>query len=234
VYCLNAFFRKNRLSVGSRDAQSLGDVAEGLLQRKRRGAAPQRDSLPELPQLGKLQLLFQLGLSRKNDLQKLFGGGLQIRQEPDFLQNFVGKVLRFVHDQNGRFSGPIAFEQPLVETHQNQALFTRFAGNFEFRHDEIEQLVHVQAGIKNIRGGHPLAAQPVQQAVQQGRLAGSHFARQQNESLAVLNSIGQSRQRFLDLACQIQIARVGIDVKRALAKPKEFLVHVFVRPSPRE
>ncbi len=105
VHCLNAFFRKNRLAVGSRDAQSLGDVSESLLQRKGRGAAPQRDSLAELAQLGKLQLLFQLGLARKNDLQKLFSGGLQIRQQPDFLQNFVGKVLRFVHDQNGRFSG---------------------------------------------------------------------------------------------------------------------------------
>ncbi len=232
--CLNGFLGKNRLAVGSRDAQSLGDVAEGLLQRKRGGAAAQSNALPKLAQLRQLQLFFQFGLARKNDLQKLFGGSLEIRQQPDFLQNFGGEVLRLVDDQNRCFPGAVPFEQPLIQAHQNLALFARFAGNFEFRHDEIEQLIYVQAGIENVGGGHALPAKPVQQAVQQGRLAGADFSRQQDESLAVLNAVGQPRQRFLNLPCQVQIARVGIDVKRALAKPKEFLVHGIVRPSLRE
>ena len=59
--------------------------------------------------------------------------------------------------------------------------------------------------------------QPIQQPVQQRGFSSSHFARKQNEALTVLNAVGQTRQRFLNLFRQKQIARVRVDVERAFA-----------------
>ena len=170
-----ASFEKIGSPFAPGDAQPLGDVAEGFFQRQRRRAAAQRDALAKLAQLRQLQLLFQFRLAGQHDLQKLFRGGFQVRQQPDFLEHFAGEILRFVHDQHGRFAGAITFQQPLVEPQQHLALLARFAGNFEFRHDEIEQLVHVQLRIEDVGGRHSLPVQPVEQPIEQRGLSGAHF-----------------------------------------------------------
>src|SRR5271163_1374733 len=73
--------------------------------------------------------------------------------------------------------------------------------------------------------------QPIQQPIQQRSLSGAHFTREQDKTLAILDSIRQASKRFLNLLRQIEIARVRVDVERALAKSKEFLVHDLLRPS---
>ena len=74
----------------------------------------QRDALPELPELRLVELLFEFGLARENDLQQLFRGSLQIRQQPDFLEHLRRKILRLVDDQHGAFPGLITIQQPLI------------------------------------------------------------------------------------------------------------------------
>ena len=60
----------------------------------------------------------------------------------------MGQVLRFVHDEHGRFTGTVTIEKPLIESHQLLTLVLRFAGNTELRQNEIEHLIRIHPGIK--------------------------------------------------------------------------------------
>src|ERR1700751_2648239 len=111
------------------------------------------------------------------------------------------------------------------------ALFSRFTRYFKLCDNEIEQLTDTQLRIEDERGGHALPVQPVQHPVEQRGFARAHFARQQDEALAVLNSIRQPCQRFLNLPRQEEIARIRIDIEWAFTQPKEFLVHNLLRIS---
>jgi hypothetical protein len=94
---------------------------------------------------------------------------------------------------------------------------TRFDRNLKVGHHEIEQLTHIDLRIEDKRRLDALTVQPVEQPVEQRRLAGAHFARQQNEPFTVLYSVREAGQRFLNLLCQEQIARIRIDVERAFS-----------------
>src|ERR1700719_2045760 len=74
--------------------------------------------------------------------------------------------------------------------------------------------------------------QPIEQPVQERGFSGSHLAGQQYKTLAILNAVGQPRQRFLNLLRQEEIARGRVHVERAFAKPKKFLVHFPQAPDP--
>src|SRR5690348_15218645 len=70
MHGLNGFLREDGLAVRSRNAQSLGNIPVGFLERERGSAAAQRDPLPELAQVWRFQPFLKLRLSRENDLQK--------------------------------------------------------------------------------------------------------------------------------------------------------------------
>ena len=59
---------------------------------------PERQPLPQLPQVRVLQSLLQLGLTYENNLQKLLGESLEIRHHANFFEHFIGQVLRFIND----------------------------------------------------------------------------------------------------------------------------------------
>ena len=99
------------------------DVAVSLFERELARLGAERDALPELPELRLIQLLFKFGLAGEHDLQQLFSGSLQIRQQADFLEHLRRKILRLVNDQHGAFPGLITIEQPLIQFHAASALF---------------------------------------------------------------------------------------------------------------
>jgi hypothetical protein len=103
----------------------------------------------------------------------------------------------------------------VVQLQKHLAFVPRFHRNFEIGHHEVEQLAHVDLGIEYERRLDALAVQPVQQPVQKRGLPGADFASQQNEALAILDAVRQTRQRFLNLFRQEQIARVRVDIERA-------------------
>src|SRR6202030_879059 len=100
-------------------------------------------------------------------------------------ENFVGEVLRFIHDQDGRLAIAKTLQQPVVQTHQHVTLVAALARNAEVCHHEIKELARIELRVKNIGGGDAFEVQPVEQAVEQRRLACAHFTRQQDESLTV-------------------------------------------------
>ena len=111
-------FRTENIGIfGPGNAQPLLNIAAGFLERELASLGAQRDALAELPELGLIEFLFELGLSGEHDLQQFFGGSLQIGEQADFFEHLRRKILRLVHDQHGALPGLIALEQPLVQLH---------------------------------------------------------------------------------------------------------------------
>jgi hypothetical protein len=76
------------------------DVPGGFPQVQRQDRRPHGDPLVELAQLGKAELFLQLLLSEQDDLEELALLRLQVREEPNLLQERRGEVLRLVDDQD--------------------------------------------------------------------------------------------------------------------------------------
>ena len=143
-------FRAEDIGIfGSRDSHALLNISVGFLERERARLGAQRDALPELAQLRLVQFLFEFGLPGENDLQQLFRGSLQVRQQSDFLEHLRRKILRLVDDQHGAFSGLVALQQPLIQLQQHLPFLLRFAGDAEVGHHEIEKLRDAQPGIED-------------------------------------------------------------------------------------
>ena len=87
-------------SGGPRDAHPVLDVPGGFPQVQRQDRRPHGDPLVELAQLRKAELFLQLLLSEQDDLEELALLRLQVREEPNLLQERRGEVLRLVDDQD--------------------------------------------------------------------------------------------------------------------------------------
>src|SRR5260370_42228699 len=101
------------------------------------------------------------------------------------------------------------------------ALVAALTRDAEVRNHEIEQLACIELRIEDIGGGGALEIQPIQQTVEQGCLAGAHFTSEQNEPLAILDAIGEPRQRLLDLMGQEKITPGRGGVERVLSQARE-------------
>src|ERR1700722_7846658 len=89
----------------------------------------QGNSLLELPQANGVEFFIQFGLTDKQDLQQLLLRSFQIAQQPDFLQNFCGKVGGFVDDEGCR-QIPLAASDDVMRNLKKQFALV-FAGGGE-------------------------------------------------------------------------------------------------------
>src|SRR5258708_16686804 len=99
------------------------------------------------------------------------------------------QVLSFVDDQNNGFAFAVAFKQPMIELKKLLALGLGLAGNIEFCQDEIEELARIHPGVEEESGARTAVMQPVEQAIDQGGLAGTDFAPKGNETFTCPNSL---------------------------------------------
>src|SRR5260370_24327666 len=97
------------------------------------------------------------------------------------------------------------------------ALVAALTRDAEVRHHEIEQLACIELRIEDIGGGDALEIQPIQQAVEQGCLAGAHFTSEQNEPLAILYAISEPPQRLFGLMRPEKIKRGRICGERVFS-----------------
>ena len=101
-------------SIATGDTQPFEDVSAGLFGRERKRLGPDSDALAKLPKLSLVQPLFEFRLAGKHNLQELFGGSLQIRQQAHLFERLPREILRLIHNQNGLFTRFVAVQQPLV------------------------------------------------------------------------------------------------------------------------
>src|SRR5207248_2319727 len=100
------------VSVG---VEAVLDVALGLRLRKRLQVKAQPHALHELCELGRVELVVELGLPGENDPQHLVLGGLDTREQADLLQHAHGEVLRLVDDQQHLAPGGVLLDDAIID-----------------------------------------------------------------------------------------------------------------------
>ena len=106
---------ENLAVSGSGDVQPVLNVAARFHLRQRMQVEPQPHALHELGELGRVELVVELGLSGENDPQHLVLGGLHARQQADFLQHAHGEVLCLIDDQQHLAPGGVLLDQEVVD-----------------------------------------------------------------------------------------------------------------------
>ena len=148
---------ENLAVPGSGNLQPVLNVAVRFRLRQRLQVEPQPHALHELRELGRVELVVELGLSGENDPQHLVLGGLHTRQQADFLQHAHGEVLRFIDNQQHLAAGGVLFDQEVVdradelgfahlegreaELHQHrlQEIDGRYLGLVDLRHHHVRR-----------------------------------------------------------------------------------------------
>src|SRR3989454_11718227 len=65
-----------------------------------------------------MELGLELRLAHQQDLQELGRRGLEVREQSDLFQRRGAQVLRFVEDQDGVLTGPLALDEEAVVRHE--------------------------------------------------------------------------------------------------------------------
>ena len=103
----------------------------GRLEVERRQLGAQDDPLLELAQRRVVQALRQLRLADEDDVDQLGRRRLEVRQEPDLLEQLVREALRLVDDDGGQAAGLVPLEQVALEGQQELRLRPGAAGELE-------------------------------------------------------------------------------------------------------
>src|SRR5882762_1034169 len=145
---------KNGSSVNATDTQSFVYVPGHFFVRERLRSASHGDALAQLAKPRIAQLFLELRLAGKHNLQQLFACRLEIGEQTNLLQDFEGKILRFINDQDRGLAIAIPLQQPVIESHQHVAFVPALAGYSEVRHHEVEELIGVELRVENVGGSH--------------------------------------------------------------------------------
>src|SRR5262249_11612874 len=148
-----------------------------------------------LPELGQVEALTQLGLTREQDLEKGFAGGLKVREQPELLERRRIEVLSFVDDDDRLVPDPVAVNQEVVES--DQALSPRCAHlrNAEVLQHVLEDPVEWEARVHDDRHRRVLV-KLLEKGSEEGRLACPYIAGQRHEALAFPDGIRELSQRL--------------------------------------
>ena len=87
----------------------------------------QRNALLDLAKFERVEHFVEFGLTRKDDLQQLLLRSFQVREQPDFFQQFRRKMVCFVDHQQGGQLALVPLHQKRTQR-QNEFVF-RLAGN---------------------------------------------------------------------------------------------------------
>ena len=212
----------------ARHAQAVMDVGPRLALRERLEVIARGHALGELAQVGSGQELPQLRLPDENHLQELLARRLQIRQEPDLLQDLAAEILGLVDDDHRPPAPRVRVEQVAVERiaeHLEACGLARMLDVQLLAHSG-QQLDGGEGGIEHHRHVH-LGRQLLEQRAAHGGLAGADLAGELQEAAPGADAVEQMGERFPVTVRQVEIPRVGRDRERKLGEPEVGVVHGY-------
>jgi hypothetical protein len=133
----DSIIRENMPIPSAGDGQTMLDVIFGFYLRKRFDMKAQLDPLRELFEVGRVQLLVELGLTCENYVQYFFISNLQVRQQTNFFQHALIEVLRFVDDEHDLTLLLILIEQKGIKCVKQLYLLGLEGFNAEFGQQQL-------------------------------------------------------------------------------------------------
>ena len=205
--------REMRALLRPGNAEAMLDVLADFVAIQRAQVIADRDALAKLAKVVIVQAITQLGLAHEDDLQQFAIVGLQIGEEANLFEEFVGEVLRFVDDEDGVAAGVRLGEEEAVDFGNGFKAVHALNFETEFHGDGLDELVGIENGIEDERG-RKLRPELFQQRAAKGRLAGTDFAGDLDESFSFANAVKQMIERLTMFRAVKQKARVRRDVER--------------------
>ncbi len=175
------------------------------------------------------QRLAKLRLSEKETLQRGAAGDLQVGQHTQFLERRDREVLAFVDEQQRSLALLMDTEQEGFEAPQERRLVGALLSDAEGRGDHAQHVVGVELGIGDLRRDEFAAVELLQEVLDDGGLAGPDIAGDDDESLALTETIGQVCHRLGMSRAAEEEARIRHELE---GQPDEFVeirIHREVR-----
>ena len=218
-------FENARFISASCDLHAVLDVLIRLVAVQGVEVITDADPLPELPEPLVGQDLVQLGLAHQDDLQELAFRGLQVRQQPNLLEELGRERLGLVDDEHDALLAGVALEQEFVQQRQQIAL-RRQALRLQAQvvADVFQEVRGGELGVEQVRRAR-VAVEPGEHHLDERGLARAGLARDDRESLRLAEGVGQVGVGRTMLLAQVEEPQVGAELKRVFGKTVKFLVH---------
>src|SRR5215472_5712474 len=202
------------------DAKSRADVVPRFFRGQGQDAAAKTDALLELAQLRLIQLVQELRLPNEKNLQQLLRIGLEIREEPDLLEGFEAQILSLVEGEHSVLTGPVPLDEEVVQSDQPLDVGLTGLGDAEVLEHVLENSLEGQGRVED-EGRGAVALQAAQERAQERGLAGTDLAREEDETLVLLDPVQQLCERLAVPRGRIEEARVWRGIEGLLLKAEE-------------
>lgn len=183
-----------------------------------------RDALAKLAEVVMVQSVAQFRLAHQNDLQKFPVIGFEIGKQADLFEQTISEVLCFVDDKNGFAALRHLFEEKMIDLRDAFQAVESLDIQPEFHRDGFDELIGIERGIQNQRGGK-IFPKLVEQRPAQSGFARADFARQLHETFALSNSVKQMIERFAMFCAVEKETRIWRYIEWRLGQAVIFQIH---------
>src|SRR5947209_20212559 len=104
-------------------------------------------------------------------------------------------------------------EPPLIQLQYRPATQGRLGANAKIGQHEIEKLHFAEPRVEHEGCGYAFLTRPLQELVEDRRLTRAHLSRKQDEALARLDSVDQTREGLRDVPREIKVSRIGLYIE---------------------
>jgi hypothetical protein len=216
---------ERRRAVPADGHEPEADVALRLLEAQRLEVMGDRDALAQLAHPRPAQRLLQLRLPDEEDLQERAPARLEIGEDAQLLQCRLRQRLRLVDDEDDALQVIPRVQQRLLEIAQHELLALALERLPQGRRDGGGDALRLQVRRRDARGGDRLVRELCEQRLDQQRLAGADVARDDDESLRLLEPVTQVRHGALVRAARVQEAQIGCELEGLAGEAVEAAIH---------
>jgi hypothetical protein len=189
------------------------------------------DALAQLVELGTCQRAAELRLSEQKALQRGAAADLQVRQHAQLLERGNREVLAFVDEEERALTLLVDALQEGLEAPQQRRLVGAFLVDAEGGGDHAQHVVGTELGIGDLGGDVFAAVELAQQVLDDGGLSGADIAGDDDEALALAETIGQMGHRLGVSGTGEEKARIRRQLEGQSGELVEFSIHRDVRSS---
>jgi hypothetical protein len=184
-------------------------------------------ALAQLLHAGAVQGGAELRLAEQEGLQQRLVVGLEVRQHAQFFHRARRQVLGFVDDQQGALALVVDIAQELLQARQQVGLARAFVRQAEGRDHHAQRVVRIQVGVDDVGGDDLVGGQAVEQVAHQRGLAGTDFAGDDDEALALRQAVLEVGHGALVALAAEEEVRIGAQLEGLGGKSVVSLVHLM-------
>src|SRR3569833_3082328 len=215
---------ETRVTAPTRESQAMEHVSTSLVRTERIQVMRGDHALLQLFHARARERIAQRRLAQQDALQQGTRALLKIGEHAELFEGALRQVVRLVHHQQRTLPRtPACGEKFLQPTEQLGIRPLRV--EMKGRGDGAQEVVGLQLRRHEIADHHLAARQFAQQRAQHGRLAGASGAGEDDEALALIETVPQIGQRTLVRGAGEEEMGVRAQAKRLCPQSVELLVH---------